>query len=139
MLGGSISPCIVCKKAKKPCSFVPTPGSKAAPLSVGEDVVVLRGSSGKRAAQKRGRSPSEEIEVVLPASTKRVRRAARPSSPVAGPSSEGPESSVEYKAELARLEQAYLDSGLGVHMARLKHVRNRAALADHMGIPVADI
>jgi hypothetical protein len=139
MLGGSISPCIVCKKAKKPCSFAPTPGSKAAPLSVGDDVIVPRESSGKRAVQKRGRSPSVEVEVVLPAASKRVRRAARRSSPVAGPSAEESGSSAEYKAELARLEKAYLDSGLKVHTARLNHVRNRAALADHMGIPVTDI
>jgi hypothetical protein len=141
MLGGSISPCIVCKKAKKPCSFAPAPGSKAAPFSVGDDVVVPRGSTVRRTVSKRARSPSaeEEVEVVVPAVNKRVRRAARPSSPVAGPSAEEPGSSAEYKAELARLEQAYLDSGLKVHKARLDHVRNRAALADHMGIPVTDI
>lgn len=141
MLGGNISACIVCKKGKKPCSFAPAAGSRAAPLSVGDDVVVPRESRGTRAAAKRARSPSpeEEVEVVAPAVHKRVRRAARRSSPVAGPSSEYPGSSAEYKAELARLEQAYLDSGLKIHQARLNHVRNRAALADHMGIPVTDI
>jgi hypothetical protein len=53
MLGGFISPCIVCKKAKKPCSFVPAPGSKAAPVSVGDDVVVPWGSTVRRTALKR--------------------------------------------------------------------------------------
>jgi hypothetical protein len=77
--------------------------------------------------------------VVVPAVNKRVRRVARRLSPVAGPSSEEPGSSAEYKAELARLEQAYLDSGLNVHKAWLDHVRNRAALADHLGIHVTDI
>ena len=139
MLQGALSACIVCKRGKKPCSFVPDTPTRKAPVR----------------KQKRARSDSEDKSIadVREESSKRPRRRSGRAKIVSDPSipdaaeveismedvdSEG-DSEVNQDEEKERLRKRFVETADVLARARAEHLLARAQLAECYGVSVTDV